>query len=188
MSRQLCMLWGIQRPKLPTGRTGTPDFDGPQSRTANATVAMALKLFLGLVRETWVEETLARVDAVPKSRADAMACLYITADKQRWEEPGLDQSDLENWANVAHGLQSLATHYEPSGKVGSIDVFHAVPLKAAAKSRMEWLKNHLSKWKDFCVTTPQFHEVGGAHYTMLGPDFVPEFAGSLMRALAARDV
>lgn len=147
-----------------------------------------LGLFLGLVTESWLEETLAQEGTALKTRADAMACLSAGADMSRWEELGLHPQQLEKWADVAYSLQSLGTDYEPSGEIECLDVFHALPLKVAADSRKAWLENHLSRWQDFSTTMPRFHEVGGAHYTMLGPAYVAGFADILVRAMKARGV
>lgn len=80
----------------------------------------------------------------------------------------------------------MAVDYEPSGMVHAIDVFHANPLRVAASSPEEWMSEHLSKWGEFCRTEPKFHHVGGAHYTMLGPDHVSAFSATLRAALGAR--
>lgn len=80
----------------------------------------------------------------------------------------------------------MAADYEPSGTVEVLDVFHARPLKVAAASPEDWVHNHLSHWKHFCRTEPRFHHVGGAHYTMLGADYVAGFASTLQAALKDR--
>lgn len=80
----------------------------------------------------------------------------------------------------------MAVDYTPDGMVHVLDVFHAIPLKVAAQSPDEWVTKHLSKWSDFCWTKPRFHSVGGAHYTMLGPEHVYDFSRVLRAALRAR--
>lgn len=120
------------------------------------------------------------------SRDDALKRVLGAASRARLEELGLGDSQLARWTDVAFGLQSMAVDYDPSGKVGSIDVFHAIPLKVAAPSREEWLENHLGKWRDFSKDEPRFHEVAGAHYTMIGPDHVSSFSTALKAALRDR--
>lgn len=83
-------------------------------------------------------------------------------------------------------MQSMASDYNPDGMVDVLDVFHAIPLKMAAASREEWVTKHLSRWRDFCRTEPRLYAVGGAHYTMLGPDHVSGFSLTLQAALKAR--
>lgn len=90
--------------------------------------------------------------------------------------------------DVAYDLPRMAINYEPQGLVDVLDVSHANPLKSAAKSRKEWVEDHLSKWRYYCRSEPRLHEVGGAHYTMIGPDHVVAFAAKLMSALQARNV
>lgn len=82
----------------------------------------------------------------------------------------------------------MAIDYEPQGSVENLDVFHALPLKVAAASPEEWVETHLSKWENFCRTKPRFHAVGGAHYTMLGPDHVSSFGTTLKNAMKARGI
>ena len=80
----------------------------------------------------------------------------------------------------------MSRDYDPSGKVSKIDVFYAVPLAKVADSKQEWLENHLTKWKDFSSTPPRFHEVDGAHYTMIGPTHAFSFHKHLKAALRGR--
>ncbi|KAL1848713.1 putative NRPS-like protein biosynthetic cluster [Diaporthe australafricana] len=121
-------------------------------------------------------------------RDTALARVLGISDSQRMSELGLSEWELTRWADVAYGLQSMAIDYEPSGMVDSIHVFHAEPLKVVAASREEWLRDHLGKWADFSRSAPTFTQVGGAHYTMLGPDHVSGFAPKLKEALRDRGV
>lgn len=142
--------------------------------------------FLDLVTETVFDKMEETIPQTP--RGDAIPKLLELADAGRMTELGLDERSLSNWVDLAYGLQSMATTYEPSGSVSSIDVFHCIPLKMAAKSREDWLNNHLSKWTDFSRSAPQFHSVGGSHYTMIGADHVVAFAETLRSVLTERGV
>jgi acyl-CoA synthetase (AMP-forming)/AMP-acid ligase II/thioesterase domain-containing protein/acyl carrier protein len=142
--------------------------------------------FLDLVTESVVEDLDETIQQIP--RGEAIPKLLAIADTGRITELGLDERSLSNWANLAYGLQSVATTYEPSGSVNLIDIFHCIPLKMAAKSREDWLNNHLSKWSDFSRTEPRFHSVDGSHYTMIGADHVVVFAKTLRVALRERGV
>ncbi|QKX58548.1 uncharacterized protein TRUGW13939_05673 [Talaromyces rugulosus] len=142
--------------------------------------------FLDLVTESVVEDLDETIPQI--SRGEAIPKLLAIADTGRMTELGLNERSLSNWADLAYGLQSVATTYEPSGSVNSIDIFHCIPLKMAAKSREDWLNNHLSKWVDFSRTEARFHSVGGSHYTMIGADHIIEFAKTLRVALRERGV
>ncbi|KAI1458805.1 acetyl-CoA synthetase-like protein [Annulohypoxylon moriforme] len=122
------------------------------------------------------------------SRNEALARVLQLADNSRMQELGLQPPGLTRWADVAYGLQSMAVDYEPSGSVQVIDIFHAEPLKIAAASRQEWVNERLSRWRDFCITNPRYHEVEGAHYTMISPQHVESFSKKLQAALAAREL
>lgn len=123
-----------------------------------------------------------------KSRDDALKLVLLAARQSRLNELGLGEAELAQWANVAFSLQSMAIDYEPTGQVDTIDIFHAIPLKAVATSEVEWVREHLSKWSNFSRTEPRYHHVGGAHYTMIGPDHVSYFSQTLMAALRAREL
>ncbi|ROV87602.1 hypothetical protein VSDG_09605 [Cytospora chrysosperma] len=142
--------------------------------------------FVGLV----TEDLLDRVEADPVYRAlsrdKAREYVIDAADKPRMEELGLMPNDLERWVDVSFGLQSMATEYDPSGQVKCIDVFHCIPLKVAAKSREQWMTDHLIRWADFTKEPPRFHSVSGAHYTMIGAEHVGDFAKTIRKALKMR--
>lgn len=145
-----------------------------------------LASFLGLILDsdaTSIEETM---EFRAASRARAHAAVTAASDVGRMAELGLSEQGLAGWADVAYSLQSMAIDYEPSGEVEGMDIFHAEPLKIAAASREEWIREHLSKWADFCRSQPRFHHVGGAHYTMIGPDHVCGFVAKLKAALCTR--
>lgn len=146
-----------------------------------------LTYFLGLTTEAYAESDGGESFRT-MSRCEALARILSVANSGRMQELGLGEESLARWVDVAYGLQSMAVDYEPEGKVGVIDVFHAMPLTIAAASREEWVRDHLSRWNDFCTTEPRLHEVGGAHYTMIGPDHVLGFATKLKAALEARGV
>lgn len=120
------------------------------------------------------------------TRDDALKTVLGAASQSRLQELGLGETELQQWADVSHGLQSMAVDYEPSGQVDTIDVFHAIPLKIVAATRKEWVQEHLSRWSDFSKTEPKFHQVGVAHYTMIRPDDVACFSQTLIAALRSR--
>ncbi|KAI1207203.1 acyl-protein synthetase [Annulohypoxylon truncatum] len=143
--------------------------------------------FLGLTTEAEAER-IGESDFEKMSRDQALTYILELSDPDRMAELGLHRYSLTRWTNVAYDLPHMATNYEPEGKVEAMDVFYATPLKAAAPNREVWLKDHLIKWRDFCNTKPRFHEVDGAHYTMIGPDHVATFWAILRSALDARGV
>ncbi|KAK7917916.1 hypothetical protein PG985_009790 [Apiospora marii] len=154
--------------------------------------------FLGLVTEDIADASEADPAFRALSRSEALAhTLALCSDdinedkdarRRLEEELGLDPPALARWADVAYGLQAMAADYDPSGEVRRLDLFHAAPLRAAAPSREAWLGEQLSRWADFAREAPRFHAVGGAHYTMIGPEHVVSFAETLIRALEARGV
>ncbi|GAP91480.2 putative AMP-binding & Acyl-protein [Rosellinia necatrix] len=153
-----------------------------------AACLLHLSFFLGIITEDALTGLEADAAFCALPRKDTLQRVLSIGDMSRMEELGLTVEAMERWANLAFGLQSLAVDYEPSGEVDGMDVFHAIPLKAVAKSREEWLSQHLSRWAGFVREPPRFHAVGGTHYTMIGPENVVSFAETLVKALKARGV
>lgn len=149
-------------------------------------VLLNLTCFLGLTSEA--THGLDEPSFREWPRCEARARVLALADAARMAELGLDEHGLLRWADLAHGLQSMACDYEPSGWVESIDVFHAEPLSVVAASRDEWMRDYLSRWADFSRTPPVFHGVGGTHYTMMDAEHVGDLSARLMAALQARGV
>lgn len=146
-----------------------------------------LTYFVGLTTKAY-EHSIDQEAFRALSRQEALEQVLGDADASRMEELGLKKQHLRRWVDVAYGLQSMAVNYDPAGQVDTIDVFHSEPLKAVAASSEVWVRDHLSQWSDFSSTTPAFHQVGGAHYTMLSPDHVLGFSATLKSALEARGI
>lgn len=121
-----------------------------------------------------------------RPKQELVALVLATAPHSRLADLGLDGSALIAWADLSFCLCNIAVDYTPSGSVSALDIFHAEPLRAAAKSREDWVNNHLSKWRDFCSGEVRFHQVPGQHYTMLSPEHVVEFSQTLKKALEGR--
>jgi len=143
-----------------------------------------LSYFLDLITEEHATKIAAEMQQL--SEEQAVARLVKLAAPARMAELALTADALASWADLAYGLQSMAREYEPRGSVATMDVFYAVPLAAVAASKEEWLEGHLSKWEGFCREGVRFHHVEGAHYTMLGPEFVVGFQKRLKGVLGAR--
>ncbi|PSN71813.1 acyl-protein synthetase [Corynespora cassiicola Philippines] len=143
-----------------------------------------LSFFLGMTTEEFTDNVSSDYHTLP--RQDALSIILRSADRTRMVEIGLTEGHLAKWADIAYSLQSLAVEYEPSGSVAVMDIFHAKPLAVAAKSRKDWIDNHLSRWKDYTRKEPKFHKVEGAHYTMISPEYVEGFALTLNRVLEER--
>ncbi len=134
---------------------------------------LSLAYFLDLMTEERARELSPLLRDV--GRARALDHVVRVAAPACVAELSLTSDTLAKWAGVAFSLQSMARDYEPQGSVEAMDVFYCVPLVAVASSKAEWRANHLSKWTGFCRTEVGFHEVGGAHYTMMGSEHVGGF-------------
>lgn len=147
-------------------------------------VILNLSYFLDLIGEAYAHEISA--DMHKLSHEAVLDFIISKAPPTRMAEMALDKQKLTNWADLAYRMQAIAQHYDPSGMVASMDVFYAIPLSAVAKSKHQWREEHLNKWHDFVGTPPRFHEVDGAHYTMISPTHVFTFQKTLRAALQER--
>ncbi|RAH78845.1 acetyl-CoA synthetase-like protein [Aspergillus japonicus CBS 114.51] len=144
-----------------------------------------LAYFLELMSEGRASELATELgDAI--SQEEALDIVWGSSDPKRLAELALTRQGLLKWACLAFGLQSMAVEYEPSGSVVGIDCFYCIPLAGVASSKRQWYDEHMVKWKDFARSEPRFHDVAGAHYTMLSPEHVFGFQKTLRRALEER--
>ena len=143
-----------------------------------------LSYFLEIITETTASELSAPLRSL--DREEALANVVAIANPSRMATLSLTSEALYNWANLAFALQCMAKEYEPMGNVAFMDVFYAIPLAAVAQSKKEWVEGPLSKWQDFVKEPPKYHEVDGAHYTMISPENVQRFAKKLKSVLQAR--
>ena len=121
-------------------------------------------------------------------RLEAIRYLRKHCDAARWDELGLPEEYYLLWVGLASNMQGMAVDYEPEGSVRCMDVFVADPLSHVAKDRKDWVESRLAAWKDFVRQDVQFHDVQGAHYTMLNPEYVANFADTLRGVLKQRGV
>ncbi|KAI4191316.1 MAG: hypothetical protein LQ348_003537 [Seirophora lacunosa] len=149
-------------------------------------VILNLAYFLDLISEEYAHEI--SPDMHKLSHEGVLDFIISKAPPTRMEEMALTKKKLTNWADLAYRMQAIAQHYDPSGMVARMDVFYAIPLAAVAKSKQQWLEEHLSKWSEFVSEAPRFHEVDGAHYTMISPLHVFSFQKVLRAALQERGV
>ena len=147
-------------------------------------VILNLSYFLDLIGEDYAHEISPEMHKL--SHDEVLDFIISKALPARMTEMALDKQILCNWADLAYRMQAIAQDYDPSGTVASMDVFYAIPLAAVARDKQQWREEHLSKWSDFVATPPKFHEVEGAHYTMISPTHVFTFQKTLRAALHAR--
>ncbi|KAI4212730.1 MAG: hypothetical protein LQ351_004622 [Letrouitia transgressa] len=146
-----------------------------------------LAYFLDLVPESYARERSVEMHTIG-DRPAVLDQLMRDASTKRLQELGLDRDQLAHWASLGNKMQQAAVGYEPSGSVAAIDVFVAIPLAGIAKGKQDWRDKQLSVWRDFCRNEVKFHDVAGAHYTMLNPEHVQSFQKTLKNALKARGV
>ena len=147
-------------------------------------VILNLSYFLDLIGENYAHEISPEMHLL--SHEEVLDFIISKAPPARMTEMALDKQKLSNWADLAYRMQAIAQDYDPSGIVTSMDVFYAIPLAAVARDKQQWREGHLNKWADFVATPPKFHEVEGAHYTMISPTHVFTFQKALRAAIHAR--
>jgi acyl-CoA synthetase (AMP-forming)/AMP-acid ligase II/thioesterase domain-containing protein len=143
-----------------------------------------LSYFLDLMTEDCARQLAKELEGQP--REQVLDVVLRKSNQERVAELALSKDALSKWACLATALQGMAVDYEPSGSVASLDCFYCIPLQVVATSKQQWLDEHLSKWKDFSRSEVRFHDVDGAHYTMLSPEHVASFHKTLRHALETR--
>ncbi|MCJ1461651.1 hypothetical protein MMC07_000248 [Pseudocyphellaria aurata] len=147
-------------------------------------VVLNLSYFLDLMTE---EHAVKISPAMHKlQNEEVLDYIMDMAPAARLTELSIDRKKLATWASLAHAMQYAARDYDPSGSIATMDIFYAIPLAQVAKNKEDWVANHLSKWSDYVRQAPRFHEVNGAHYTMMGPEYVLSFQKTLQTVMADR--
>lgn len=147
-------------------------------------VVLNLSYFLDLMTEEHAVEISPAMHTLKNE--EVLDYIMDIAPVARLTELSLDRKKLSTWASLAHSMQYAARDYDPSGSIATMDIFYAIPLAQVAKNKQDWVANHLSKWSDYIREPPRFHEVGGAHYTMMGPEYVLTFQKTLQTVMADR--
>jgi acyl-CoA synthetase (AMP-forming)/AMP-acid ligase II/thioesterase domain-containing protein/acyl carrier protein len=140
--------------------------------------ATNLAFFLELIDKKQSAELPARLRDLP--REEQLQFFIDSAPHRRLAELDLDLAKFTAWAELAHGLTSLARDYEPRGRTRSMTVFYAIPLRG---TKEEWLANELRRWDEHSLEPNRYVEVPGAHYTLMGPQHVAAFQAILRREL-----
>ncbi|KAI9819462.1 MAG: putative NRPS-like protein biosynthetic cluster [Pycnora praestabilis] len=149
-------------------------------------VLLNLSYFLDLMSEDYAHEISGAMHE--RTRDEVLEYILELAPPSRIEELTLTKEYLSTWASLSHELHHIACDYDPSGSISCVDIFYAIPLQAVAKTKKEWLANHLVKWQDYSRSDIRFHEMEGAHYTMMGPEHILFFQKTLKKALAERGI
>ncbi|KAL2795455.1 putative polyketide synthase PksJ [Aspergillus keveii] len=142
--------------------------------------------FCGIITEEQSDGFADELRSLP--RTQQVARVLAASDQERCAKLALTPESLETWTNVAWSLQKIGWEYEPSGNVAQMDVFYCQPLKVVSRTRQDYRDRLLSRWVDFSRSEVRYHEVGGEHYTMLGPEQVVGFQQVLDAAMKARGV
>ncbi|KAF9892728.1 hypothetical protein FE257_001130 [Aspergillus nanangensis] len=145
-----------------------------------------LAYFLDLMTEQRARELATQLHK--SSREEALQVVMQNASIDRLAELALSERNLDAWASLAFGLQSMAVDYDPSGSILGLDCFYCEPLAVVASSKQQWLEDHLRKWSDFTRSEVRFHPVSGSHYTMLSSEHVFAFQKILRQALERRRI
>ncbi|WP_030590841.1 non-ribosomal peptide synthetase [Streptomyces anulatus] len=140
--------------------------------------AVNLAFFLGLIDKQQSLDLPEQLRALPWEERSAR--LIEIAPPDRIVELDLDPQRFCAWAQLADGLTDLGRGYEPSGRVRSMSVFYAVPLRG---SKEDWLRDELRRWDEHTTGANRYVDVPGEHYTLMGPRHVAAFQAILRREL-----
>ena len=141
--------------------------------------AVNLAFFLSLIDKQQAQELPSQLRAALPER-DPYAYLVGIAPPERLAELDLDLPKFAAWAALAQSLLTMGRSYAPSGKVQSMSVFYAVPLRG---TKEDWLNNELRRWDEFTRSPNRYIDVPGEHYTLMGPRHVATFQAVLRAEL-----
>jgi len=141
--------------------------------------AVNLAFFLSLIDKQQAETLPAQLRAALPHQ-DPCAYLIDIAPAQRLAELQIDLDKFKAWAALAQSLLTLGRSYVPSGKVESMSIFYAIPLRG---TKDDWLNNELKRWDDFTRGPNRYIDVPGEHYTLMGPKHVATFQAVLRAEL-----
>ncbi|MFJ2576601.1 alpha/beta fold hydrolase [Kitasatospora aureofaciens] len=140
--------------------------------------AVNLAFFMALIDKKQARELPEQLRGLPQE--EQLARLLALAPAARVAELDLDQEKFATWADLADRLTDLGRSYRPSGRVRSMTVFYAVPLRG---TKEDWLANELRRWDDFTESANRYVDVPGEHYTLMGPQHVAAFQAILRKEL-----
>ncbi|MGW2642377.1 alpha/beta fold hydrolase [Streptomyces sp. NPDC001348] len=140
--------------------------------------ATNLAFFLDLIDKKQSLELPARLRSLPVE--EQLAHFIDHAPEGRLAELDLDLEKFRAWAELADRLTDLGRGYSPSGRVRSMSVFYAIPLRG---SKEDWLNNELRRWDEHVTGENRYIDVPGEHYTLMGPAHVATFQSILRKEL-----
>lgn len=141
--------------------------------------AVNLAFFLSLIDKKQSEELPGQLRAALPEQ-DPCAHLITIAPPDRLNELDLDLAKFKAWAALAQSLLTMGRSYVPSGRVESMTVFYAIPLRGTKEN---WLNNELKCWDHFTRSPNRYVDVAGEHYTLMGPKHVATFQAVLRTEL-----
>lgn len=128
-------------------------------------VLLNVAYFLELITEEYtMVESIAMHKKTP---SEALDLVLQHAPPDRLKSLSIDKPRLQKITEVTMSFGAAAKDYDPSGTVGSMDIFWVHPLLSVAPNRQEWMEKHLTHWVNFCRNAPQYHELPGNHSLML---------------------
>lgn len=140
--------------------------------------AVNLAFFLSLIDKKQSQELPAWLRARPDINHNEW--LVNQAPPERLAELDIDLAKFTAWADLAQSLLTMGRSYEPSGRVESLSVFYAIPLRG---TKDDWLANELRRWDDFSRSANRYIEVAGEHYTLMSLKHVASFQAKLRTEL-----
>ncbi|MFJ8228489.1 alpha/beta fold hydrolase [Streptomyces sp. NPDC094448] len=140
--------------------------------------AVHLALFISLIDEEQAVRLPGELRGAPED--EQIERLLATGTEDRLDELDLDRAKFAAWARLAHGLTLLGSTYRPTGKVRSMTVFCAHPLRG---TKEEWVARELRRWDEHTRGPNRYADVPGEHYTLMSPRHVAAFQAVLRREL-----
>jgi len=139
---------------------------------------VTLAFFLGLIDKNHADRLPGELRGSPEDELVNQVLALSSAD--RMAELDINLEKFSAWAKIAHSIILLGRTYLPSGRIRSMTVFCANPLRG---TKEDWINNELHRWDEHTTEPNRYVEVPGEHYTLMSPQHVPAFQAILRAEL-----
>lgn len=129
------------------------------------------------------EETVAMTDE------EFYEALFTKFSPEFIENMDLTVPRLQAFGRVEDCMRLIVDKYEPSGSVGTTDIFCADPMPHFGSTPEVWKRDVLGQWRGYTKNeNVSFHDVPGTHISLIKEPLIADFQRTLNVALEKRGI
>ena len=96
---------------------------------------------------------------------------------------------LQAYGRVEDVMRQIANKYEPSGDLGTMDIYCADPMPHFGATPEVWKRDVLGGWRKFVRDgNVSFHYVQGTHISLIKEPHIADFQKIVNESLATRGI